>query len=194
MRRPDSRSESLLLIFTETALAGAFVIEPERREDARGFFARVWCAREFAAHGLETRVSQCSISLNARRGTLRGMHYQVPPHEEVKLVRCTRGALYDVIIDLRPGSPTFTRHVAVELTADNRRMLYIPHGFAHGFQTLEDDTEILYQMSEFYAPGAARGVRWNDATFGIAWPIASPTMLERDRSYADFRRPQLVEP
>jgi len=194
VRRPDSRSESLLLIFTETALAGAFVIEPERREDARGFFARVWCAREFAAHGLETRVSQCSISLNARRGTLRGMHYQVPPHEEVKLVRCTRGALYDVIIDLRPGSPTFTRHVAVELTADNRRMLYIPHGFAHGFQTLEDDTEILYQMSEFYAPGAARGVRWNDATFGIAWPIASPTMLERDRSYADFRHPQLVEP
>ena len=194
MRGPDSRSASLHLIFTETALAGAYVIEPERHADARGFFARVWCAREFAAHGLETQVSQCSISLNARRGTLRGMHYQTPPHEEVKLVRCTRGALYDVIIDLRPGSPTFTRHVAVELTAENRRMLYIPHGFAHGFQTLEDDTEVLYQMSEFYAPGAARGVRWNDATFGIAWPIANPILLERDGSYPDFRHPQCVAP
>jgi dTDP-4-dehydrorhamnose 3,5-epimerase len=182
------------VIFTETALAGAYVIEPERHEDARGFFARVWCAREFAEHGLETDVRQCSISLNAHRGTLRGMHYQVPPHEEVKLVRCTRGAIYDAIIDLRPASPTFLRHIAVELTAENRRMLYIPRGFAHGFQTLEDDTEVFYQMSEFYAPGAGRGVRWNDAAFGIAWPIPSPIMLDRDRCYPDFRQPQGVAP
>ena len=180
------------MIFTETALPGAYVVEPQRLEDDRGFFARVWCEREFSAHGLETGIAQCSISLNERRGTLRGMHYQASPHEEVKLVRCTRGAVCDVIIDLRLDSPTFTRHVAVELTAENRRMLYIPQGFAHGFQTLEDNTEVLYQMSEFYAPGSARGVRWNDPAFAICWPIADPVMLDRDRGYPDFRRADFV--
>lgn len=180
------------MIFTETALRGAFVIEPEPLADDRGFFARVWCAREFAAHGLETRIAQCSISLNTRRGTLRGMHYQERPYAEVKLVRCTRGAAFDVIIDLRPDSPTFLQHAAVELTADNRRMLYIPQGCAHGFQTLADDTEVLYQMSEFYAPSAGRGVRWNDPAFGIRWPIGDPILLERDRRYPDFRAPERV--
>ena len=175
------------MIFTETPLPGAYVIEPQRHADNRGFFARVWCEREFAAHGLETRIAQCSISLSRHRGTLRGMHFQASPHGEVKLVRCTRGSLYDVIIDLRPGSPTFARHVAVELTADNRRALYIPRGFAHGFQTLTDDTEVLYQMSDFYAPNAARGVRWNDPAFSIRWPVAKPIMLDRDRHYPDFQ-------
>lgn len=180
------------MIFTETALAGAYVIEPERLEDDRGFFARVWCEREFRAHGLEPKIAQSSISLNRRGGTLRGMHYQAAPHEEVKLVRCTRGAIYDVIIDLRVPSPTFGQHVAVELTADNQCSLYIPRGFAHGFQTLDDGTEVLYQMSEFYAPGSARGVRWNDPAFGIRWPLADPIMLNRDRYYPDFRRADLV--
>jgi dTDP-4-dehydrorhamnose 3,5-epimerase len=180
------------VIFTETALAGAYLIEPQRREDDRGFFARVWCEREFSAQGLDPRVAQSSISLNRRSGTLRGMHYQAAPHEEIKLVRCTRGAVYDVIIDLRLESPTFAQHIAVELTADNRCALYIPRGFAHGFQTLEDETEVLYQMSEFYAPGSARGVRWNDPAFGIRWPITDPIMLDRDRYYPDFRRADLV--
>ncbi|HXQ28116.1 MAG TPA: dTDP-4-dehydrorhamnose 3,5-epimerase [Gemmatimonadales bacterium] len=180
------------MIFHETALPGAYVIEPERREDERGFFARVWCEREFAAHGLETRIAQCSISLTTRRGTLRGMHYQRPPHEEVKIVRCTRGGIHDVIIDLRPDSATFLQHFAVALTAENRGSLYVPRGFAHGFQTLEDDTEVSYQISAFYVPDAARGVRWDDPAFGIAWPIADPILLDRDRSYPDFRRPELV--
>ena len=182
------------MIFQETALTGAHVIEPERLEDDRGFFARVWCAREFATHGLETHIAQCSISLNLRRGTLRGMHYQAPPWGEVKLVRCTRGAIHDVIIDLRADSATFLRHVAVQLTADNRLMLYIPQGFAHGFQTLEDETEVVYQMSEFYTPAAARGVRWDDPAFGIRWPIADPMLHARDRAYPDFTPAQLVGP
>jgi dTDP-4-dehydrorhamnose 3,5-epimerase len=174
------------VIFTPTALPGAFLIEPERREDERGFFARVWCARELAERGLESRLAQCSISYNRRRGTLRGMHYQEAPHEEVKIVRCTAGAIHDVIIDLRRDSPAFTRHIAVELSALNRRLLYIPKGFAHGFQTLTDDSEIFYQMSEFYVPDAGRGVRWNDPAFDIQWPIADPIMHQRDRDYADF--------
>jgi len=174
------------VIFTETALSGAWIIDPERREDDRGFFARVWCGRELTERGLEARVAQCSISWNPRRGTLRGLHYQAAPFEEVKLVRCTRGAIHDVIVDLRPASPTFGRHVAVELSADNRRSLYVPAGFAHGFQTLEDDTEMAYQISEFCVPEAARGVRWNDAALGIRWPIADPIMNERDRGYPDF--------
>jgi dTDP-4-dehydrorhamnose 3,5-epimerase len=182
------------VIFHETALPGAYVIEPQPLPDERGCFARLWCAREFAALGLETRVAQCSLSHSTHRGTLRGMHYQAPPHAEVKLVRCTRGAIHDVIIDLRPGSATFSRHHAMELTAENRLTLYIPHGFAHGFQTLVDDTEVLYQMSEFYAPAAARGVRWDDPAFGIAWPIADPILHARDRAYPDFTRAQLVAP
>jgi dTDP-4-dehydrorhamnose 3,5-epimerase len=175
------------VIFTETPLRGAFVIEPEPIEDGRGLFARTWCRRELEANGLETRLAQCNTSFNKRKGTLRGMHYQLPPAAETKIVRCTRGALYDVIIDLRPDSATFTRHFATVLTADNRRMLFVPTGFAHGFQTLEDETEIFYQMSEFYSPEHARGVRWDDPIFGISWPDDERTMVERDRSYPDFR-------
>ena len=174
------------MIFTETPLRGAFVIEPEPLADGRGLFARTWCRNEFAARGLETRIAQCSTSLNPTRGTLRGMHYQVAPHAETKLVRCTRGALYDVIIDLRPGSPTFTRHFGVVLTADNRTMVYVPAGFAHGFQTLEDGTELFYQISEFHASEAGRGVRWDDPAFGIRWPDAERIIAERDRAYPDF--------
>ncbi len=174
------------MIFTETALPGVVVVEPERREDARGFFARAWCAREFAARGLTSRLVQCSVSFNKRRGTLRGMHYQAAPHAEAKLVRCTAGAIFDVAIDLRPASPAYRRHVSIVLTAEARNMLYVPEGCAHGFQTLVDDTEVFYQMSEFYAAGAARGVRWNDPAFGIAWPDPDPILIDRDRTYPDF--------
>jgi dTDP-4-dehydrorhamnose 3,5-epimerase len=179
------------VIFRETTLPGVFVIEPEPREDHRGFFARTWCQREFAEHGLDPRLVQCSISFNRRRGTLRGMHYQAAPHAEAKLIRCTRGAMWDVALDLRPASPTFRQHVGVELTADNRVALYIPEGLAHGFQTLADETEVVYQMSEFYAPEGARGIRFDDPAFAIRWPLANPILLERDRTYADFE-PGLV--
>jgi dTDP-4-dehydrorhamnose 3,5-epimerase len=173
--------------FTETELAGAYVIDLERREDERGFFARAWCAAEFASHGLDTRISQCNISFNERLGTLRGMHYQVPPHAEVKVVRCTRGAVYDVIVDLRPESPTYRSWIAVELTAQNGRLLYVPEGFAHGYQTLEDETETFYQVSVPYTPDAERGVRWNDPAFGIEWPDAPERVIsEKDRSWPDF--------
>ena len=174
------------VIFQRTALEGAFVLEPERLSDERGFFARTWCAREAERHGLDPRVVQCSTSYNTTKGTLRGMHFQAAPHEEAKLVRCTRGAVYDVIIDLRPSSPTFTRHVAVMLSAENGRAIYVPEGFAHGFQTLEDDSEVLYQMSTFYVPSHSRGVRWNDPAFGIAWPPGERIITDRDRSYPDF--------
>jgi dTDP-4-dehydrorhamnose 3,5-epimerase len=174
------------MIFTPGTVAGAYEIDIEPQEDHRGFFARTWCQREFEAHGLESRIVQCSISFNKHRGTLRGMHYQSPPCEEVKLVRCIRGSIYDVIIDLRPDSPTFKRHHAVELSAANRKALYVPRGCAHGFQTLEHDSEVFYQMSEFYMPGHSTGVRWDDPAFGIQWPIPNPIMLDRDRRYADF--------
>ncbi len=174
------------MIFTETSLKGAFILELEKREDERGFFARSWCQKEFEAHGLNPRTVQCNVSFNKRKGTLRGMHYQVAPFEEAKLVRCTRGAIYDVIIDLRPGSPTFRRHVSDVLSQDNHRMLYVPEGVAHGFQTLEDNTEVFYQMSEFYSPQHARGVRYDDAAFGIQWKLASPIVNDRDRNYPDF--------
>jgi dTDP-4-dehydrorhamnose 3,5-epimerase len=174
------------VIFRETVLSGVFVIEPELREDHRGFFARTWCQREFADQGLDARLVQCSISYNRRRGTLRGMHVQAPPHAEAKLIRCTRGAIYDVALDIRSGSATFRQHVGVKLTADNRTMLYIPAGIAHGFQTLVDDTEVIYQMSEFHVPEAARGVRYNDPAFRISWPIPDPTLLDRDGAYPDF--------
>jgi dTDP-4-dehydrorhamnose 3,5-epimerase len=174
------------VIFTETVLPGAFVIDPEPAEDARGLFARTWCEREYAVRGLVTRISQCSTSFNKRKGTLRGLHYQLPPAVETKIVRCTRGALYDVIVDLRPDSPTFLRHVATVLTADNRRMVYVPAGLAHGFQTLDDGTEVFYQISEFFAAEHARGVRWDDPIFGISWPVDEVTILERDRRYPDF--------
>jgi dTDP-4-dehydrorhamnose 3,5-epimerase len=175
------------MIFTETALSGAFVIDPETQEDARGLFARTWCQRELEARGLDTRMAQCSTSFNKRKGTLRGLHYQVAPAAETKIVRCTRGSLYDVVVDLRPSSPTFLGHVGIVLTADNRRMVYVPSGCAHGFQTLEDDTEIFYQISEFWAPEHARGVRWDDPLFEIAWPHDQRTIIERDRNYPDFR-------
>ena len=173
--------------FRETELAGAFVIELERIEDERGFFARTFCRREFHEHGLATEIAQANTAFNKRQGTLRGMHYQASPYEEAKLVRCTRGAVYDVIVDLRPGSPSFQRWVSVELTADNDTMLYVPKGLAHGYQTLEDDTETSYLMSSFYEPGAGRGVRWDDPAFAIDWPdIDERTINERDRSWPDF--------
>jgi dTDP-4-dehydrorhamnose 3,5-epimerase len=174
------------VIFTATNLAGAFVIKPERLEDERGFFARTWCQREFKAYGLNPALVQCNISFNPEHGTLRGMHYQAAPYEEAKLVRCTMGAVYDVIIDLRCTSPTFQQHDAVTLTAQNRHMLYVPEGVAHGFLTLEDNTEVFYQMSVFYVAECARGVRWNDPTFGIQWPSGVRMMSDRDRSYPDF--------
>jgi dTDP-4-dehydrorhamnose 3,5-epimerase len=174
------------LIFTETRLKCAYIIEVEKRVDDRGFFARSWCEKEFADHHLNPRVVQCNISFNARKGTLRGMHYQVAPSAEAKVVRCTQGAIYDVIIDLRPDSPTFKQTVAETLTARNHKMLYVPEGFAHGFLSVEDNSEVFYQMSEFYAPQQARGVRWNDPAFGIEWPIREPIMADRDRNYPDF--------
>jgi len=166
--------------FVETELKSAFVIEPERRDDERGFFARVFCEREFAAHGLETCFVQCSISFNGRKGSLRGMHYQAPPHEETKLVRCTMGAIYDVIVDLRTASPTFRHWIGVELSAENRRTLYVPKGFAHGFQTLQDNSEVFYQISQFYAPQLARTEPWNDPGLGIRWPLVPSVMSQRD--------------
>lgn len=181
------------MIFRETKLKGAFLIEPELREDERGFFARTFCSREFAAHNLNFNFVQCNVSFNKKKGTLRGMHYQVAPHEEAKLVRCTRGALYDVIIDLRQDSSTFKKWMAVELTSDNRHMLYIPEGFAHGFLTLTDNSEVFYQMSQSHVPDAARGVRWNDEAFKIEWLPADNgskenefVMSDKDRTYPAF--------
>jgi dTDP-4-dehydrorhamnose 3,5-epimerase len=171
------------MIFQETSLPGAFVIEPERFEDERGFFARTWCRREFAQRGLSVELAQCNTSFNTKKGTLRGMHFQVAPHAEIKLVRCTRGAIYDAIIDLRPDSPAYRRWFAVELTAENLRQLYIPAGFAHGFQTLADGSEVFYQMSEFYHPDSARGVRWDDPALGIIWPLPVSVISPRDRTY-----------
>jgi dTDP-4-dehydrorhamnose 3,5-epimerase len=176
------------MIFSETELRGAYVVDIEPREDERGFFARAWCANEFAERGLSTRVVQVNASFNRRQGTLRGMHYQAAPHAEVKLVRCTRGAIFDVVVDLRPESPTYKRWTGVELTADNRRAFYVPEGFAHGYQTLVPDTETFYQVSEFYAPGAERGVRWNDPAFGIEWPEPENAFVsEKDAAWPDFQ-------
>ena len=223
------------MIFTETKLKGAYIIDIEKLEDERGFFARSFCQKEFESHGLNPRLVQCNISFNLKKGTLRGIHYQVAPHEEAKLVRCVRGSIYDVIIDIRPDSETYCQWIGVELgifslqltahssqsvssschlpspifsPSSNRseltahclpglanssqltaqyRMLYIPEGFAHGYLTLEDDTEIFYQMSQFYAPESARGVRWNDPAFNIQWPIEVQVISERDKTYPDFR-------
>jgi dTDP-4-dehydrorhamnose 3,5-epimerase len=169
--------------FIPTTIGGAYLIEPERHIDERGFFARSWCAREFQEQGLESQLVQCSISFSSKRGTLRGMHYQAPPRAEVKLVRCTRGALYDVILDLRPDSPTRLTWAAFELTAENRCALYIPKGLAHGFLTLAAECEVFYQMSEFFDPDSARGVRWNDPAFDIAWPQSVTTISARDANY-----------
>jgi dTDP-4-dehydrorhamnose 3,5-epimerase len=174
------------MIFTETDLRGALIVELEKHEDERGFFARTWCRREFEARGLNTDMAQCSLSFNPLQGTLRGMHFQVKPHEEVKLVRCTRGSLFDAIVDLRVDSPTYRKHLGVVLTADNRRTLYVPEGFAHGFLTLEDATEVFYQISEYYDPASQRGIRWDDPAVAIAWPAEPRLISERDRSYPDF--------
>lgn len=174
------------MIFVATPLPGAFQLELERKEDARGHFARVFCAGEFRDRGLNADIAQSSISFNRRAGTLRGLHWQIAPQAETKLVRCSRGAIFDVIVDLRPDSPTYRRHFSVELTPDNGRMLYIPAGFAHGFQTLVDDTEVFYQISASFAPDLARGARWDDPQFGIRWPRPDPIMSERDRAWPDF--------
>lgn len=177
------------MIFSETDLSGAFLIEPEYLEDERGFFARMWCRREFAANALSPEFVQSSISFNKAMGTLRGMHYQAAPHEEEKLIRCTGGGIYDVIIDLRPDSPTFLEHADAVLTAENRMMFYVPKGFAHGFLTLQDATEVAYSMSEYHEPEYARGVRWDDPAFGIEWPNGVRVISERDRTYPDFEAP-----
>jgi len=170
--------------FIEVKLKGAYLIEPELFEDERGFFARTFCQREFEAHGLNPGIAQCNISYNKHKGTLRGMHYQVAPKAETKLVRCTRGAIYDVIIDLRPESPTYCQWIAKELNAENSRLMYVPEGFAHGFQTLKDDTEVFYQMSECYSPEHVRGGRWNDPAFGIEWPLNTKIISEKDKNYS----------
>jgi dTDP-4-dehydrorhamnose 3,5-epimerase len=175
------------IIFRETKLKGAFVIDPERFEDMRGFLARSFSAKEFESHGLNPRIAECNISFSKKRYTIRGMHFQKPPHAQAKLVRCSQGAIYDVIIDLRPESPTFKQWIGEELTAQNRRMLYVPEGFAHGFETLEDNTEVFYQISQFYTPQSEGGVRWNDPAFGISWPASDGVIInDRDRTYPDF--------
>lgn len=173
--------------FLSTAIQGVLEIRIEAKSDERGFFARTWCRSLFAAQGLEPNLVQCSISYNTKKGTLRGNHYQAPPFEETKLVRCTRGAIYDVVVDLRVKSPTYKRWIAVTLTAENRNMVYVPKGCAHGFLTLEDNTEVFYQMSEVYDAASARGVRWNDPAFGITWPEKVEVISERDRTYPDFQ-------
>lgn len=174
------------MIFTATRIAGAEIIDIAPHQDERGFFARTWCRRELGERGLVTEVAQESISHNKRRGTLRGLHFQRAPHAETKIVRCTRGAIFDVIVDLRPQSPTYRQWLGVELTAENRRALYIPEGLAHGFQTLADDSEIFYQISAFHAPQAAAGCRYDDPAFAIAWPLAVTVISERDGSWPPF--------
>ncbi len=175
------------MIFRETPLNGAYIVELECRVDERGFFARSWCQREFAERGLNPNLVQCDISFNTRRGTLRGLHFQEAPYEEAKLVRCTQGAIFDVIIDLRPDSSTFGKRHSVQLDSDNRLAIFVPEGFAHGFQTLLDSTEVHYQMSQFYMPEAGgSGIRWNDPAFGIEWPIPNPILNARDQNYPDF--------
>ncbi len=174
------------MIFTETPLAGAFILDLEPREDSRGFFARTFCRSEFEAHGLKPDMVQCNLSYNHHAQTMRGMHYQLPPAAETKLVRCTRGAILDVIVDLRPESSTYLRHVAVELTVDNRRQLYVPELFAHGYLTLEPGSEVAYQVGEFYTPGFERGIRWDDPALGITWPLPVEVISEKDASWPAF--------
>lgn len=173
--------------FLKTKLPGVFEIHIEAKPDDRGFFARTWCQKEFESHGLAGNLVQCSLSFNNRKGTLRGMHYQVAPHEETKLVRCTQGAIYDVVLDLRPESPAFKNWVGVELTAERRNMIYVAQGCAHGFLTLDDRSEVFYQMSEFQHAESARGVRWDDPAFQIKWPARVEVISERDRTYPDFQ-------
>jgi dTDP-4-dehydrorhamnose 3,5-epimerase len=175
------------VLFTEIKIAGAYVVELDRKEDDRGFFARGWCRREFAERGLNPRVLQMNVGYSHRKGTLRGLHFQLAPHTEVKMVRCTRGAIYDVLVDLRPESPSFKRWLAVELTPENGRMLYVPEGCAQGYQTLVDGTEMYYFTTSFFAPEAARGVRYDDPVFGIEWPLEIAAISEADRRWPDFQ-------
>jgi dTDP-4-dehydrorhamnose 3,5-epimerase len=173
---------------SETPVHGAFIVEPEPHGDQRGFFARVWCRREFAERGLDADFVQCNSSFSAARGTLRGLHYQEAPHDEVKLMSCTRGAIFDVMVDLRPESPSYLRWFGLELTAENRRMLYVPRGCAHGYLTVQDDSEVMYPVTAYYHPQAERGVRWNDPLFQIAWPAGGPsTISDKDRAWPDYQ-------
>ncbi|GAB4326273.1 MAG: dTDP-4-dehydrorhamnose 3,5-epimerase [Leptolyngbyaceae cyanobacterium] len=174
------------MIFTETKLKGAFIVDVELLADQRGAFARTFCAQEFEQHGLKSTVAQCNLSFNHKAGTIRGMHYQIPPAAETKLVRCTKGAIYDVIVDLRPASPTYRQHIGVELSADNRRALYVPELFAHGYQALTDGAEVVYQVGEFYTPGYERGLRYDDPAFGISWPLPVTVISEKDASWPLF--------
>ena len=177
------------MIFTPLQLTGAWQIDIEPREDDRGFFARAFCQREFAEHGLAVEIAQSNLSRTAQRGTVRGMHFQLPPNAEAKLVRCTRGAVFDVIVDLRRDSPTACQWVGRELSETNNRMMYVPEGFAHGYQTLEDDSVLFYQVSQFYSPESERGVRWNDPAFGIEWPMAAALVSDKDSAYPDYECP-----
>jgi len=174
------------MIFTETDLKGAFIIEIKKIEDERGFFGRSWCRREMEEHGLKGEIVQANTSFSNKKGTLRGMHYQVPPYEEAKIIRCVRGAIYDVIIDLRPGSSTYKKWVGTELSCDNYKMLYVPEGFAHGFLTLTDNVEVYYNVTAFYTPGAERGIRWNDSSFNIKWPFEPVVISSKDKGHPDF--------
>ena len=175
------------MIFTETKLKGAFIIDIKRLEDERGFFARSWCQNEFEAAGLVPRIVQSNISLNIKKGTVRGMHFQTSPFEETKVVRCTKGVIVDIIVDLRPESPTHKQWISVELTENNHRMLYVPHRFGHGFQTLTETAEVFYQVSQFYSPEHASGVRYNDPAFNIQWPLEPTTISPNDRNWPDYK-------
>lgn len=175
------------MIFTETELQGAYIIDLEEKHDQRGFFARTFCAKELEAHGLKPVVAQCNLSFNYKKGTLRGMHYQIAPATETKIVRCVKGAIYDVIIDMRPDSPTYLQHFGVELTADNHRALYIPEMFAHGYQALTDGCEVMYMVGEFYTPGKEKGLRYDDPFFNIQWPLEATEMSEKDTNWPLMR-------
>jgi dTDP-4-dehydrorhamnose 3,5-epimerase len=187
VRYSHTKSNGTTMIFKETNLQGAFVIEPEMLTDERGAFARIFCKKEFENHGLNPNIFQCSISLNKEKFTLRGMHFQKIPHAEAKLVRCSRGLIYDVIVDLRPNSPTYMGWTSIEISLENKRMVYVPEGFAHGFQTLEDNTEVIYQMSQFYSPGHSGGFRWDDPSFNIEWPTEPIVISPKDKIFSDFR-------
>lgn len=174
------------MIFTETALKGAFILEVKQLEDERGFFGRIWCKKEMEDHGLNGNVVQANMSYNKKKGTVRGMHFQHSPYAETKLIRCTKGAIYDVIIDLRKDSPTYKQWIGVELTEQNHKMLYVPENFAHGFITLEDDTEVAYQVTQYYTPGAEGGIRWNDPSFNIQWPVPVDLVSDKDKNHPDY--------
>lgn len=178
------------MIFTETKLKGAYIVDLEPHYDSRGYFGRAWCKKEFEKHGLNANLVQCNISYNKVRGTTRGMHYQIDPYSETKFVRCIKGALYDVIIDLRKESDTYGKWIGIELSEKNGRAIYVPEGFAHGFQTLEDDTYVFYQVTEFYTPNAEKGIRWDDSSFNIKWPIGKEDVIisEKDRSWESFNK------